>query len=339
MRIVIVGSNALACLLAARLAPTLQPDDSLNLLVRDPQSENRIIQDGFTLIDGGMSSYYRINSHARVSQGPDDHDTLALTALRCCLSTGEPDMISNSDLVLLCDRADTATDTITAIKPFLSPATLLISMQQGISQIRPMEQLAAEHRSAVALAVDNCAVFQKNNQVSCLDPGTFTITLLNRDSTAADQLRQAVNLLIQANLRVEILADNCSETIQQQLWTRFFHDIAINPLAAIYQRPNGQLLTSCSVRGNMKKALREAIAVAQAADFTINRDPVKQVFQYLRREKKAIAPMLRDIKNKQPTAIAALNGTICRLGRELAIATPTNDDLVMRIKKLEAAYL
>ena len=339
MRIVIVGSNALACLLAARLAPTLQPDDSLNLLVRDPQSENRIIQDGFTLIDGGVSSYYRIDSHARVSQGPDDHNTLAVTALRCCLSTGEPDIISNSDLVLLCDRADTAIDTIAAIKPFLSPATLLISIQQGISQIRPMEQLAAEHGSAVALAVDNCSIFQEDNRVTCLDPGTFTISLLSRDNTAADQLRQAVSLLIRANLRVEVLPEDGLETIQQQLWTQFFHDIGINPLAAIYQRPNGQLLTSCSVRGNMKKAIREAIAVARAANFTINGDPVKQVFQYLRREKEQIAPMLRDIRNKQPTAIDALNGSICHLGRELAIATPTNDDLVMRIQKLEAAYL
>ncbi len=339
MRIVIVGSNALSCLLAARLAPTLQSDDSLCLLVRDPQIENQIIKNGFTLEDKGVSSYFRIDGHARISQNPGDHKTLAVTALRCCVSTGDFDKISECDLVFLCDGADTTAETIPKIIPFLSPTTLLISIQEGISQLKPLKKLAEERRATVALATSSSDIFQEQNRVICLDPGTFKIGLLTGGKSAADLLRLSCDLFIRTNLHIEILAEAESDAIRQLLWTQFFLAIAINPLAAIYRRPNGQLLTSCSVRGNMKKTIREAIAVAEAEGFTLNSDPIKLVFAYLRREKTRIAPMLRNINNRQPTGIEALNGTISGLGTKHSIPTPVNDDLIMRIKKLEDAYL
>lgn len=49
--------------------------------------------------------------------------------------------------------------------------------------------------------------------------------------------------------------------------------------------------------------------------------------------------MLQDVRNHRPTEIDAINGEISRLGREIGIATPLNDEIITQVKKIEARYL
>ena len=49
--------------------------------------------------------------------------------------------------------------------------------------------------------------------------------------------------------------------------------------------------------------------------------------------------MLQDIKKGKKTEIDYLNGYISRLGKDLDIKTPTNDEMVSLIKKIELNYL
>ena len=54
----------------------------------------------------------------------------------------------------------------------------------------------------------------------------------------------------------------------------------------------------------------------------------------------AIEPsMLQDLRNKKPCEIDAINGVVCRYGREHNIPTPINDRIVEIVKKEQAGEL
>ena len=45
--------------------------------------------------------------------------------------------------------------------------------------------------------------------------------------------------------------------------------------------------------------------------------------------------MLQDIEKGKPTEVDAINGAVCRLGREHGVATPLNDTVVGLIHEME----
>ena len=303
MHIVIAGPGALGCLLAARLSAVLRPDDQLSLLDHSKERVRQLNQAGFTLQQNGKTDRYSVQA------------------------TADPRQIPGCDLFLLCTRSSDVDAALTGAKSLLSPTTLLIGFQRGI-------KLLQLHSPATPIvpALSSSDIFQDSQrQIICHDPGRIVIGSV--ETTENLPLQPVIELFNAAGLQTAISRD-----IRTSLWENFLQDLAINALAAIYRRPHGQLLTSCSVRGNLKKVVQEALAVARALGITIAGDPVKTAFHTLRTDKEKIAPMFRDIQNRRATEIDALNGALVQLGRELSITTPINDDLVLRIKTLEAAY-
>jgi len=305
MHIVIAGPGALGCLLAARLATVVYPDDDLVLLDHHQDRARQLNTTGFTLEQAGKLSHYPVRT------------------------TADPGEISGCDFFLLCTRAKDVNATLARAKSLLSPETLLITFQRGIRQLNRQDTGAA-----TATAISSSDVFRESpGHFRCLDPGTMVIGL-HGESTAAGRL---LDLVVERFNRAGLKTQK-SRDIRADVWKAFFLDLAINALAAIYRRPYGQLLTSCSVRGNLKKTLQEAMAVTAALEIPVVGDPVKTAFHILRTDKEKIAPMLRDIQNKHTTEIDALNGALTRLGRQLSIPTPINADLELRIRKLEEGY-
>ncbi len=307
MNIVIAGPGALGCMLAARLSTVLSPEDELTLLADTPKQAAQLNRNGFVLKDSGQTAQFVVHA------------------------TADPVGISGCDLFFLCTRSADVSLALDRSTALLTADTLLLGMQRGVRHLQVMQQTAA----VSAAAVTSADVWRDSSrQICCLDVGRMNIGLLEHGTGAGRLLDQAVDLLARGGLQPAV-----SENIETVVWDGFMVDLAVNALAAIYRRPNGQLLTSCSVRGNLKKLLLEAAAVAGAEQISLSRDPVKAAFHFLRTEKDRIAPMLRDVRNRQNTEIDALNGTICVLGRQSNIPTPVNTDLVQRIKKLEEQYV
>ncbi len=306
MRIVIAGPGALGCVLAARIFSVLQTGDELTLLDHRHERARKFNNSGFTLEDRGKADHFIIPA------------------------TADPAKISGCDLFFLCTRAGSVPEALRQAESLLTPSTLLISMQRGIRHLTTIRS----HKAVTALALSSADVqLNPRGMICCLDPGTIQTGLLAGTAGKGQQLRPAADLLKRAGLEPEI-----KQNMVRQAWDHFFVDLAVNALAAIYRRPNGQLLTSCSVRGNMKKIINEAVTVGRGAGIEPGCDPIKAAFQFLRTEKDRTAPMFQDILNQRPTEIDALNGTISQMGRELSIPTPINDDMVMRIKTLESGY-
>ena len=303
MRIVIAGPGSLGCLLAARLCSVLCSGDDLLLLDHHRERARQLNQSGFTLEHNGKTSHYMVQT------------------------TADPRHIKRCDFFLLCTRSGDVDTALAQAESLLSPTTMLIGFQRGIKLLQNLIMPVALARSSSDTFLDS------PGHVTCCDSGTIVIGQPDKSAAAEHRLDLLVQMFNAAGMHTRKTRD-----IEKKVWDIFLQDLAINALAAIYGRPYGQLLSSCSVRGNLKKVLKEAMAVARAQGITISGDPIRTAFHTLRTDTKKIAPMFRDIQNKRVTEIDALNGALVKLGRQLSIPTPINEDLVLRIKKLEEHY-
>jgi len=132
-----------------------------------------------------------------------------------------------------------------------------------------------------------------------------------------------VALLRQAGFAVEEALD-----IEGILWGKAVVNAAINPLTALWRVPNGELLATADRRALLADLAREAAAVAAARGITLPYpDPVARVEEVCRATAANRSSMLQDIERGRPTEIDSINGVIVAEGRRLAVPTPLNETI------------
>lgn len=307
MNLVIAGPTARGYLLAARLSTCLNQGDTLTLFAHRPDKAKSLERYGFSVLEHGTTTHF---SPA---------------------ATASPKAVSTCEFCLLCCRPKEFDHYFSQISSFINSQALVVALLPGVAHLDKLHKIKA----IPAVAINNADCHrEQNNTVVCNDAAPLQLGLLNKQSNDT-RLIQLSALFQQAGYTVTVLP---AKDIIEKTWTAFCIDLAVNPLAALYKRPNGHLLTSCSVRGNLKKCLCEAMAVARAEGISLTHATITQTLRFLRTEKQRTAPMLHDILNKQPTDIQALNGYISKRGKMLSIPTPVNDDLTRRVRTLEKSY-
>ncbi|KAG7363129.1 2-dehydropantoate 2-reductase [Nitzschia inconspicua] len=137
-----------------------------------------------------------------------------------------------------------------------------------------------------------------------------------------------------------------SQAMQSLLWQKLAANCVINPLTALYQCTNGELLLEPSFPLFQAEILEEVSKVlgvlASNGDDTDNNccevnvnslgNFVNQVIRDTSTNKSS---MYQDIVHGHRTEIDHLNGYVVRKGRDLGIQCPANEDIVERIKEKE----
>jgi len=128
------------------------------------------------------------------------------------------------------------------------------------------------------------------------------------------------DLLKQAGFRVENVAD-----ARALLWGKLVINAAINPLTALLEIPNGELLDHPETRSLMAELAGEAAALANALGIELHYENPGSAAEYVAQRTAANhSSMLQDIRNGRPTEIDAICGEIVRLGEQSGVPTPLN---------------
>ncbi|MEN8190991.1 MAG: 2-dehydropantoate 2-reductase, partial [Thermodesulfobacteriota bacterium] len=219
------------------------------------------------------------------------------------------------------------------IQPLLTPHTLLIFLQNGISHLRynNAEQLPAT--PVFATSSEGATRLGAGHIRHAGSGHTYLGFLRPQDNGATTKLEQLLPILQNSGL-----ASSLSNDIQANLWAKLFVNVGINGLTAIHNLKNGQLLHSSEMRDRLSRLVQETEQVARAAGIAIHDDPIQLTFEVCRRTAQNISSMLQDVRNHRPTEIAAINGAVSQIGKELQIPTPENDALIARVLEIEANY-
>lgn len=314
MRIAIVGPGALGCLFASLLSLKRQSG-----------------KDSLLLLDHNRERAALLNKQGIIYETDSKQDRAMIPV---CVEL-EPFVLSlrPMDVVLFCVKSHDLPRCLQSYLPLLSPQTLLVFLQNGIGHLDIQGRLNVSSTPAFASSSEGATLLGPGH---VLHAGRGRTHLGFLQSSAALQQQQLEKLVL--NLQEAGIEASLSKDIRSHLWAKLFINAGINPLSALYNRTNGQILTSCAARGRLKNIVREAEAVAKGCGITINVDPVQATIAVCKSTARNISSMLQDRRNKRLTEIDAINGAVVREGKRLGIATPFNDEVVEQIKKMEKEY-
>lgn len=127
--------------------------------------------------------------------------------------------------------------------------------------------------------------------------------------------------------------------IEAIMWAKLVINAAINPLTALLDVCNGELLRRPSAEALMAAAATEAACVAKAHGVRLPfTDPVAAARTVAERTASNHSSMLQDVRRRARTENDAISGAVVRLGEKAGVDTPVNRTLWQLVQALEASY-
>ena len=305
MKIAVVGSGALGCLIAGLLKTKTRED--IWLIDRLPDRARRVGQDGIKIegLSGAVSA--RVNVSA------------------------DPKEVGGCDLVILCVKSYSTEDACKNIKELVSKETFVLTLQNGIGNVRILN----DHFGA-----DKVIAGITNHGATLLGPGHVrhagkgeTIIGASKGRTLGS-VKETAGILSKAGLETKI-----SKDIDSVIWSKLVINVGINALTAITRLKNGMLIEYDGTREILRDAVQEAVKIVKRKRIKlVYDDPIQKVESVCKATAANVSSMLQDVLNKKRTEIDFINGAIVRQGKALGIPTPVNEVLTNLVKTIEISY-
>jgi 2-dehydropantoate 2-reductase len=141
---------------------------------------------------------------------------------------------------------------------------------------------------------------------------------------------KALQALTKAGFRTEL-----TESPGQVIWEKVAINCGINPVTALIDAPNGQLLRIPEIRQLMRDLVVEAVKVAATEGYRFLNSVVEIAEQTCAQTAENISSMLQDVRARKRTEIDQISGEIVRRGLEAALPTPRTRVVWQLVKGLE----
>lgn len=295
--LLIVGTGAMACFFAARLAALGM---TITMLGSWPEGIRALREHGVRLVEpDGTEKAYPVQA------------------------TCDPNNCLGARYALVLVKSWQTGRVAQQLEHCLHPEGLALTLQNGLSNQETLVNSLGWSRVAIGITTTG-ALLLEPGKVRPVGDEMVSLGIHARLKPLADLLRAA-------GFITETVADASS-----LLWGKVVINAAINPLTALLRVPNGELLTRPSARAMMAMAAREAATVAVACGVRLPYpDPVVAVENVARRTAANSSSMLRDVLRQGPTEIDAITGVIVLSGDKHLIPTPINRTLWQLVKALE----
>ena len=192
---------------------------------------------------------------------------------------------------------------------------IALTLQNGLGNLEILQAALGQERTAMGVTTLGA---------SLLAPGRVRPGGVGPTHVASHpRLEPVVDLLQSAGFEVR-----STEDLAGLVWGKLAINAGINPVTALLEIPNGEVLRHARAYRVMVEAAREAAGVAEASGVRLPyADAAIAAEQVAERTAKNSSSMLQDIKRGAPTEIDAISGAIVKEGRRLGTKTPVNRTL------------
>lgn len=242
-------------------------------------------------------------------------------------ATSDLSEVPGADVVLVLVKSYQTQQAAYKAARIVRPEGVVISLQNGLGNLSVLAEAVGQQRVAAGVTSQGAYL---------LAPGILQHagqgpTYLGSTPVLAQKLERVADLLSQSGLETT-LVDN----IDGLLWGKLVVNAAINPLTALLNIPNGQLLDTAARRQLVASAAHEVARVAAAQGIVLPfTDAAEQAFQVCRATAANHSSMLQDIQRGALTEIDAISGAVVRFGRQMGLPTPVNEMLFTLVKTKE----
>jgi 2-dehydropantoate 2-reductase len=294
--ILIAGTGALACLFAARLAAAGEP---VAMLGSWPEGLQALRRAGVRLVEAdGRQQAYPVQVY---------DDLTACAGVRFALvlvKSWQTERLANQLADCLADDG------------------LALTLQNGLGNAAILSRTLGLPRVALGVTTTGATLLGPG-RVRAAGEGVISLEAHPRLEPLANRLRAA-------NFELEVVADS-----QSLVWGKLVINAAVNPLTALLDIPNGQLLERPNARKLLGALAQETAVVAAAQGIRLPYDdPVTQVEQVVQRTSANISSMLQDTRRGALTEIEAINGAVVRVGERFGVSTPLNRSMLELVQAM-----
>lgn len=298
----ILGAGSLGLLLAASIRLTF-PSYPVQLILRKNAQQ---LDDSKHVV------------HVTFQQSPDARPQVVVVPVATASSQRRP--IRN---LIVTTKAFDAVLAIESVKSQLLPNARIVLLGNGVLAVRDellLQQQGDDNTHDVTLAYTTNGAYR-------LDP--FHVIQAGRGETVVERFDTLAQLLCDINWPTRSVA-----AIEPLLWLKLAANCVINPLTALHQCRNGDLLLLS--HHEWYPIAKEVAAVARALHHPHLDDDqvIAFVTQVIKDTVHNQSSMLQDVLAGRATEIDYLNAYVAQQGQRWNIPCPANEDLCHRIRAL-----
>lgn len=287
--ILILGTGAMACLFAGRLAAA---GASVCMLGGWQAGLEALQQRGVTIVEqDGQEQTYPVRAAA------------------------DPADCFGARLALVLVKSWQTERAARQLVPCLAADGLAVTLQNGLGNLELLAGHLGEARAALGVTTVGARLLGPGRVLAGGD-GVTTLAAHPAILPLAEALRQA-------GFVIETTPDP-----RALLWGKLVINAAINPLTALLGLPNGELLNYPSLRALLAEAAFETAGIAAALGIVLPYpNPAAAVERVAQRTAANHSSMLQDLERGAPTEIDAISGAVVRAAARLGLAAPVNQTL------------
>jgi 2-dehydropantoate 2-reductase len=304
MRILIVGAGALGGLVGAHFA---EAGEDLVLLEINRARARLLNETGLNLSDADLG------------------ERCVPIKVACSVDGLEP-----FDLVFVAVKSYETEDALRAVMPVITPATLILSMQNGIGNTETMARVVRAEQVLCGITYHSIQHTGPNRLRYRQGIKPIQIApMTGRPTPACEAVGEA--------FRRAGLNTNVVENIDHVVWQKLLHNAVVNPVSALSGLTCRELLDDEDLQMFMRSLCLEIVAVMRARGIPIvdEEDPYRPVIGSQKALGKNRPSMWQDLARGQRTEIDALNGAIVLEAERLGLLAPLNWGLVRFIHSRE----
>jgi 2-dehydropantoate 2-reductase len=234
------------------------------------------------------------------------------------LVDSQPAIADGASVVLVALKTHD-TGALAAIRPYLAPDTIVVTVQNGIGNDDRIRAALGSHVRIVLAPTSEGATRLDPGRIRRGGVGATTIGVPRGDEPFdVEPLR--------AMFSASGLVVAAASPIETAVWRKLIANVAINPVTALAGELNRVVVENAAARARALALGREAFAVALAEGVALPYDDPADDIDRIARATSA---------NRSSIEIDAINGAIVERARAFGIATPENarivDEMRMRI--------
>lgn len=239
--------------------------------------------------------------------------------------------------LLVTTKSNQVLQALADIGPRLNSTSKIVLLHNGMGTLEAAQQqfspaqiycgttTEGAYRSTARLTA---GTQETSSQLIYAGQGTTEIGQMGQ-STAPTWIQPLIN---------SSLGFSWQSNIEEVLWRKLLINCAINPLTAIHNCRNGELLANPTLKAELRLIVEELANVAKAVGHQrLASNLFAVVQQVLTQTQDNYASMQQDVQHQRATEIAYINGYLCARAKAKGIATPLNENLVRAVQQLDQA--
>lgn len=250
------------------------------------------------------------------------------------------------EVVLLAVKSYQTADMVTALLPYLTESSPVVSLQNCINE-DTIASIAGPNRTIGAMVRFDGAMKGPGHGSATRKERRLVIGEL--DGRITKRLEEIGAVLSQS------VHTDLSDNIWRELWSKLVRNTEVNAISVIGGLGMGQIVTDPTARRLAIALGMETVKVALKLGIELDpteldgppeaylepfgspavdglEDHFRRMFEAYPQVK---ASMLQDVEKGRPTEIDYMNGYVARKGGELGIPTPLNAEMVRLVKEVE----